>query len=151
MFTLACLNVSALAQTTDEKNRIAVVVPGGEGVRWDISVPYDSVTVTISAPNGKVYSKEFKGGGVPTLGLFDKKGVRLPDGQYAYELRLTPTIPSDVKKALAAAREKGEDAMDEAEGRVRSLMPNYPLVQSGSFSVLRGMIIVGGTTEAGTP
>jgi hypothetical protein len=151
LLTLAVLNLSAFAQSADEKNRIAAVAAGGEGVRWDIFVPYASVTVTISAPNGKVYSKEFRSGNVPTLGLFDKKGVRLPDGQYTYELRLAPALPSDVKKELAAAREKGEDAMDEAEGRVRANLPNYPLVQSGSFSVLRGMIVVGGASESGTP
>jgi hypothetical protein len=151
LFTLAGLNFSALAQSADEKNRIAAVAPGGDGIRWDIAVPYASVTVAISAPNGKVYSKEFRAGSMPTLALVDKKGVRLPDGQYNYELRLTPAIPADVRKELAAAREKGEDAMDEAEGRVRANLPTYPLVQSGSFSVLRGMIIVGGAIESGTP
>src|SRR2546423_8079603 len=111
VLTLACLHVSVFAQSADDKNRIAYLAASSEGVRWDVSVPYAAVTVTISAPNGKVYSKEFRAGSAPTLTLVDKKGVRLPDGQYAYELRLTPEIPSEVKKELAAAREKGEDAM----------------------------------------
>jgi len=150
VFTLACVQVSVFGQSADEKNKIASVAAGGEGVRWDISVPYAAVTVSISAPNGKVYSKEFRTGSLPTLALVDRKGMRLPDGQYSYELRLTPAIPSDVKKELAAAREKGEDAMDDAEGRARASLPSYPLVQSGSFSVQRGIVIAGGAVESST-
>src|SRR3954467_13036083 len=104
VLTFACLHVSVFAQSTDDRNKIATIAAGGEGVRWDISVPYAAVTVSISAPNGKVYSKEFRTGNLPTLALVDRKGMRLPDGQYSYELRLTPAIPSDVKKELAAAR-----------------------------------------------
>jgi hypothetical protein len=114
-----------------------------------VTVPNSAVTVTVSAPNGKVYTKEFKGGESPVFALFDKKGNRLPDGQYNYELRLSPALSPEVRKEMSAAREKGEDAVEEAEGRVRSLLPASPLVQSGTFTVQRGSIIMAGAVESG--
>lgn len=145
---LACVYLSASAQTADDRSKIASASATGDGVRFEVAVPYSAVTMTVSAPNGKVFRKEFQTGSSPVFKLIDKRGNRLPDGQYVYELRLTPILSVDMKKELAATRDKDDDAADEVEGRVRGALPAHPLVQSGAFSVQRGVVVVPGAVEA---
>lgn len=150
-FAITFLDVSVLGQSTEDSNRIASAASNGDSVRFDLSVPYSAVTMTVSAPNGKVYRKEFKSGTAPIFKLLDKAGSRLPDGQYTYELRLTPVLSAELRKELAASREKGDDAAEDMEGRVRGALPTHPLVQSGGFSVQGGAVIVAGAVEGAAP
>ncbi len=151
VFVLACFNASVSGQTTDERNRLAPISGGGSVVRWDVPTQYSSLTLTVSAPDGQVFRKELKAGAPIEFTLIDKKGSRLADGVYNYELRLTPEIPAEVAKTLKAARAKGGDD-DQAAGREmvkRGLLPAQAAVQSGSFTVLRGSVIVAGAVEPG--
>jgi hypothetical protein len=63
----------------------------GSSVRWDVTAPNARLSVTIAAPDGRIFRQEAKGGSAE-VALFDKQGNRLPDGQYTYELRLTPAL-----------------------------------------------------------
>lgn len=107
VFAVACLHVSVSAQTTDDKNKLAYISAGGAGVKWDVTATYVTLTLTVSAPDGQVFRREFKRGETPEFTLTDKEGDRLSDGEYTYELRLTPEISSDVRKSLAESRAKG--------------------------------------------
>lgn len=146
---IACLHNSAFGQTFDDKNKIASVSGGLQTVRFDVSAPNAGITITIAAPDGQVFTKEFKAGGNAEFALTDPKGERLPDGQYTYELRLAPVISADVREALAAARAKGNDDEVGRDLRKRGLLPSSSLVQSGGFSVINGSVIVAGATEPG--
>jgi hypothetical protein len=170
VFIVACLQISASGQSED--SRLAAIRGNGSSVRWDVGVPYSGLTMTVSAPDGRVFRKEFKGGTSPEFTLIDDKGERLPDGQYNYELRLAPVFSPGVIEELRAARVK-EDAAEPArdttkrgatsealiqkddsgetvrEMRKRGLLP-AEMVKSGSFSILNGAVIVaGGVEEAG--
>jgi hypothetical protein len=103
--------------------------------------------MTIAAPDGRVFRKEFPAGSSLEFTLTDKQGERLPDGPYTYELRLTPVLSSAVKEALNAARGKDDDAEDVRATRKRAALP--ALVQSGTFSILNGAVIVAGAQEEG--
>src|SRR5687767_14542374 len=92
VFVVACLHVSASGQSTEDSNKLATISGSGSSVRWDVAVPYSSLTMTVSAPDGRVFRKDFRGGTSPQFTLVDSKGERLPDGQYTYELRLTPVF-----------------------------------------------------------
>jgi hypothetical protein len=152
VFALACFYVSVSGQTTDDKNRLANITANVSSVRWDVSVPHSGLTVTISAPDGQVFRKEFRAGASPDFPLTDKQGNRLPDGQYTYELRLTPVLSPEVRKALAEARGKDDDdAAVEREMRKRGQLPTQPLVQSGTFSILNGAVVVAGAVEPVAP
>jgi hypothetical protein len=94
------------------------------------------VTLTVIGPEGLSFSKEFKGN-FAEFTLITDKGERLPDGQYTYELRVTPNISADVKEALKAAREKGNGEEVQREMRKRGALPPE-LVQSGGFLVING-------------
>jgi len=147
MFVLACFHASILAQSSDDKNRLAGMNSNGLNVRWDVAGQYSSATITISAPDGQVIRKEFSGGAAPEISLTDKRGERLPDGVYTYELRISPVLGTSVKEALAAARAKGNDEEVQRDLRSRGILPTTPTVQSGSFSVINGTIVLPGAFE----
>lgn len=141
---------TALAQS-DDRNQFAAMTGTGSSVRWDISGPHAAVTLTVSSPDGQVFSKEFASGVEPEFRLTDAKGDRLPDGQYIYELRLTPIIAADVKEKLKAAREKGNSDELQRELRKQGALPSRAAVQSGGFLVVNGVAIIAGASEGARP
>src|ERR1044072_5297029 len=147
LLIVACLHVSATAQSMDERNKLATMTAIGSGVRWDVAVPYSSVTMTVAAPDGRVFRKEFKAGAVPQFLISTKEGERLPDGTYTYELSLAPSLSQAAREALLAARGK-DDEPEEVRATRKRLQP-APLVQSGAFSILNGAVIVAGAIEEG--
>jgi len=146
VFIAACFNI-VLGQSNEDKNQFASVNGLGSSVRFDVGAPHSAVTLTVIGPEGVVFTKEYKSGNSPEFKLNGAKGERLPDGQYTYELRVTPNISTEVKEALAEARVKGNGAEVQNEMRKRGLLPAQPQVQSGSFLVQNGSIIVAGASE----
>jgi hypothetical protein len=138
-----CLQTAALGQTANDK--LANVTGGGSSVRWDVAVPNGGVSLTISAPDGRAFHREYRAGVSPDITLTDKQFDGLPDGAYSYELRLRPVLSPAAKKALDAARGQDDDPEADRAGRKRPVVP--VLVQSGGFSILNGAIIVGGASE----
>lgn len=156
VFVVACFQASTLGQSAEDKNNLAAITGSGSSVRWNVAVPYSAVTMTVSAPDGRVFRKEFKGGTSPQFTLVDDKGERLPDGQYTYELRLTPVFAPGVREELAAARgreyakepaQKENSADTLRDMRKRGLLPAESLVKSGGFSILNGAVVVAGAVE----
>src|SRR5688572_18435765 len=147
VFVVACFNVSALGQSSDDKN-FAAISSTGSSVRFDVAAPHAAVTLTVATPDGQTFTKEFKSGNSPEFRLTEK-GERLPDGQYVYELRVTPNFSAELKEELKAARAKGNEAQVQRDLRKRGVLPSQPLVQSGAFVVLNGSIIVAGASEEG--
>lgn len=145
LIVVACVQIVVNAQTTEDKTRIATISAAGSSVRWEVTAPHESLTMIVSAPDGRVFRKEFKGGTVPEFSLADRQGERLPDGQYTYELRLAPVLSAMAKEALAKERGKDDDAEDLRATRKRTIPAG--LVQSGSFSILNGAVIVAGASE----
>ncbi len=94
---IACFLVSALGQNAEDRNRIASITAAGSSVRWDVSAPNAGATLTISAPDGRVFRKESKAGGSLDFMLTDKDGERLPDGVYNYEIRLAPSLSAGAR------------------------------------------------------
>jgi hypothetical protein len=140
---------AALAQSDDRNNQFASVTGMGSSVRWDVAGPHAAVTLTVAAPDGQMFSKEFPAGTAPEFRLTDVKGERLPDGQYTYELRLTPVIPAEVREKLAEARTKGNADALQRDLRRRGVIPANAAVQSGSFTVTNGMVLVAGAASEG--
>lgn len=143
----AGLQTAALGQTVSQSKEIKVanVKAEGMGVRFDSAVPYTSATLTISAPDGNVYRREFAGGSVPSLSLIDKTGAALGNGQYTYEIRFTTVQMRDLKERLTAAPDEG--VMDENGRTSRGRLSVQSVVQSGSFAVQNGALYVGNETE----
>src|SRR5207237_8729340 len=106
--------------------------------------PNAGLTLIVSAPDGRVFSKNFKGGSSPNFSIADVRGERLPDGQYSYELRLTPAS-SPRKDSTSNGR--GKDDEPEAVRAARKSVAVQPLVESGNFSIVNGSVVVAGSQE----
>ena len=147
LFVVACFNLSVFAQANDDKGQLAGVSNSGAAVRFDVFGPHAAVTLTVIGPDGLTFSKEFKSGAAAEFKLTDEKGARLSDGSYTYELRVTPIFSPEVKDALKAAREKGNEAEVQRDLRKRGLVGTQPTVQSGSFLISNGAVILAGASE----
>ena len=147
-FALACFNTLVLAQSIEDKNQFATATSLGSSVRFDVNAPHAAVTLTVIGPEGIAFSREFKSGNSPEFKLNDAKGERLPDGIYTYELRVAPNLSAETTAALKAAREKGNEAEAVRDLRRKGSLPQS-LVQSGSFMISGGSVILPGATEGG--
>lgn len=147
LFAFFCLSVPVFGQANEDKDSFASLAPNGSGVRWSIQAPHAESTLTIAAPDGQVFTKTFNSGSAPVFSLTDEQGAALPDGQYTYELRLAPVLSNAVKRQMRDARAKGNDAAVERELRKRNLIPSRPMVQSGTFSVINGSVVLPGAVE----
>lgn len=112
-------------------------------VVWLPQIDSEEILLRISGPDGQVRSRRFDAGSVPSLALFDEAGQPLQDGPYTYELRATPRLSRDLRERLRVARAEGD------EPTVRALQAEIPgpLVQSGTFRIEGGEILVAGTAE----
>lgn len=147
VFVVTCCS-AAWAQS-DDRSQFAAVTGMGSSVRWDVAGPHAAVTLTVSTPDGQVISKEFTAGNAPEFRLVDANGERLPDGQYVYELRLTPIIGKEVKEKLKLSREKGNSDEVQRDFKRRGVLPSRAQVQSGSFTVTNGTVLVAGAASEG--
>src|SRR5690349_15622187 len=145
-FFLAFLIVLVLAHSTVAKKNFPIVTSLASSVRFDVSAANAGVTLTVIGPDDLAYSREYKSGTSPEFKLVSSTGERLPDGQYTYELRLTPIISSDTREALKAAREKGNGREVQLELRKKGAIP-APQVQSGSFQISGGSVVLPGHIE----
>src|ERR1051326_2294199 len=144
---VACLHVSVRAQTTESKREPAAMTANGSSVRWQPSAQYSQVTMTVSAPDGQVFRREFQAGSVPEFFFTDKQGNRLPDGQYTYELRFIAPQVRAIKDRIAPAPDDSVVNEDE-DGRLnRRRNTGDSAVQSGSFALLNGVVYAGNETE----
>ena len=125
MFTIllfASLQVAVLGQTASQsaEAKVANVRAEGMAVRFDSAIPYSNAILTVSGPDGTVYRREFAGGTVPSLSLFDKTGAAMGNGQYTYELRFMTVQLQDFKgRNLARPDDNndGNNGVEDAQGR----------------------------------
>lgn len=147
---VAGFQFNALAQTAGLEGKdggFAILSAAGSNVRWDVKTGYASATLTVAAPDGRVFRKELKAGTAPEFTIVDREGNRLPDGQYTYELRLTSVVSKATKEMLMAARGKDDDPEGVRSTRKPVAIPDQSRVQSGGFSILNGAILVAGAVE----
>lgn len=148
---VAGLELNAPAQTVGleaKDTTFATVTATGSNVKWAMKTSaHTGATLTVTAPDGRVFRSLLKAGATPEFTITDKEGNRLPDGQYTYELRLTPELSKATIDTLVAARGKDDDPEDVRATRKRAVIPDYSLVQSGDFSIINGAIVVAGAFE----
>jgi endosialidase-like protein len=116
---------------------VGKAIGGGSSIQWQLSVSgHDHVILTVSAPDGEVYSKEFAAG---TPVEFSAKDLpALVDGEYTYQLTVVQRIPAGLREQLAAARNSGDEAG--ARGLIKKAGLE-PIVQTGGFAVVNGAIV----------
>jgi endosialidase-like protein len=143
LLVVTSFNVLVLGQSDKD---LANVTNFGSSIRFDVSASHATVTLSVLAPDGRVYKKEYKAGTAPEFRLGDTR-EKYPDGEYSYELRLTPVISDVVKEELKAAREKGTSDEVQRDLKRRGVLPRNPQVQSGGFTVVNGSIVLSRDTD----
>jgi len=126
---------------------IADVSGGAAGLEWQPLVSYEGLTLTVSGPDGKVVSRQFRAGERPTFSLFDAAGQALVDGTYTWELRVQPVLTPAQRRELQKARRSGDEAR--AANVMRQAGLHKSLVESGSFTIQGGSLYAGQETESG--
>jgi hypothetical protein len=123
---------------SDRLEPVAKMNPSASGISWQPSVDHEKMVLTIIAPDGTRYAKEFASGNAPLFRLQDLPG-KAGDGVYQFELRLIPRISNEVKRQLAAARAADDDAtiqkIQHANGIDRGVS------QSGTLTVVNGSFV----------
>ncbi|HXI22425.1 MAG TPA: tail fiber domain-containing protein [Pyrinomonadaceae bacterium] len=145
LFLFVGLQVTVFGQTADD-GKLATVNGGGSIIRWDVVAQNAGGTLTITTPDNRSFRRSFRAGGSPEISLSDKQLEGLPDGVYSYELRLTPALTPGQKEALLKARGNDDDSEAERGARRRPTIPS--MIQSGSFSIVDGSIVVAGAAES---
>lgn len=111
----------------EPKTPIARIEVQPARIDWLPQGNYERLTLTVTGPGDLYVHQEFRPGETPYLSLFDSKGTRLPDGSYAYELRVEPQLER-------GAREGGE-------------FPKLALVQSGYLEIQGGNFVDADSTR----
>jgi len=145
------LGISALAQVQKVDEPVAAIASSPTEITFQPQVAYSRLVLTVSAPTGEVYRKEFEGGAAASFKFIDDSGVNLPDGHYGYELRVIPQFSREARRALAASREKGNSAEVMRELQKNGQLPASISVQSGSFLIENGAARVGAPGEDAEP
>src|SRR5258708_37151621 len=101
---LACLQTAALGQD----GNLANVTGGGASVKWDVLVAKSGMSLTVSFPDGRSFTREYKAGTSPDITLSDRQLNGLPDGEYGYELRLRPQLSAAERKSFRPAPHDNE-------------------------------------------
>ncbi|NJL29530.1 MAG: tail fiber domain-containing protein [Thermoanaerobaculia bacterium] len=114
------------------------------GIYWNVLIEHQGLTLSVRGRDC-VLEDSFRSGEIPKLDPVDFAGEQLEDGRYAWELRATPVIDSNVRQLLAAARKlddpKAEKELAQQlrrEGRI----PWQPITQTGYFTLDRGLILL---------
>jgi hypothetical protein len=116
-----------------------------DGIVWRPLTPNEGITLTVKGPGGAVFRGEYGPGKDAAFSLRDLD-AGAPDGQYTYELRLTPVIGAEAREWLNAARDLPDRSLVAGYLRHQGLIPAEALAQSGHFRIDGGQILVPGET-----
>jgi hypothetical protein len=111
------------------------------GIVWRPLISNEGTTLTVAGPGGVVFRGEYGPGRDAAFALRDLENGA-PDGQYTYELRLTPVIGTEAREWLDASRDLPDRSSVTRYLRDQGMIPSGPLVQSGHFRVAGGQILV---------
>ncbi len=128
------------APATAGPSAVAAASVGPLGIQFQPSVEFQKMTLTVSGPEGLILRREFAAGAAIAFEAVGDDGKPLPDGAYRYELVASPVLDRATRRALAAARQSGDEAAI-AKLREAGKLPRTPMVQSGAFSIAQGVLV----------
>src|SRR3954469_22125578 len=137
-FAAIAIAVMALAQFAQAQSdvKISNMTVGTGSVRWDLLASDAGGSITISFPDGRSFTKDFKGSSIQ-FDLTDKQLDGAPDGVYNYELR--------TGSSAKVKRTKDDEPEGDRASRKRAAVA--PSVQSGTFAIVNGALIGPGAVE----
>jgi LysM repeat protein len=146
MLLLLVSSVTVFAASENRHETIGHMTSNAAGLSWQVGADNDAVTLTITGPNDFLYTHEFANAHAVNLKMKDF-GANAVDGDYTYEMRVTPRISGSVKAQLAAARKANDDAA--ADQIMAAAGLTEPLVQSGTITIANGSFVSSDIVEPG--
>ncbi|MCP4216960.1 MAG: tail fiber domain-containing protein [bacterium] len=133
VFSAALLTGFPAETCCDEKEApVADVMKGSGGIYWHPRQNFERVVLTVSCPDGKVFTRTFSNSSQLFQGLSDPRGNALPDGSYTYQLQAAPAHGTLVRSKNAPLKnEKRRNAF----------------IQAGYFTILGGAMVTGNIPE----
>lgn len=132
--------------STGEGYLAKVVVVNG-AIEWQPLLENDGFTLAISLPDDGVYQQSFKAGIIPVFHLLKDGKQGITNGLYLYELRLSPIIQPEVRATLQKVAEADNRAEVVAQLQREGKLPQHALVQTGSFYLQDGQVILPGAAN----
>ena len=108
---------------------VADAMMGSGGISWVAKVNYAQLILTISRPDGTVFSRTFESGSSPYVELSGILGESYMDGSYIYELRVIP----DVQQRVRTGENDNSSNPGEALSRADLTQTGAILIQGGAI------------------
>lgn len=132
----------AFSQDSSGSDPIATIQIEPDKITWHPLITYAEFILTVATPDGSIITKTFPSETIPTLTIDNLNEMMNSDGQYAYELRLTPLLDEETQASLAkVADDPDARAQLVAKLRGEGVLPVLT-VFGGTFTVLDGFFVV---------
>jgi hypothetical protein len=145
LFVLFAVTIALPAAAAD----IVAFDAGPSGLTWRALVSFEYGTLTISTPDGLVFSQEFKGSGV-SFNPAGQANYRPPDGTYIWQVTLGQPSAVNAKLRAAAAASRAGDGDPDVEAAHRAASARATHIQSGAFTIQNGAIVPSNLVEPGS-
>jgi hypothetical protein len=136
MCLLSTISSAAVSEREFANNQVAEEMISASGITWVPRVNFYQLLLTVSRPDGTVFSKTFESGGSPYIDLSTLSSDTIADGSYTYELRVIPFQSKKVRR---------DDEQESIKGDKGIL--TQPFVQNGHFIVQGGAIVTSAASE----
>jgi len=117
---------------------VAGVNIGANSIGWTPTVEYKTLELTVSGPDGTIFTKSFDSGSSVYLDPRDDRGNDLVDGPYTYELRV---IPANTQKNRSPGDIPGTKEGGTTYGET--------LTQTGYFQIRGGKFVTPSSSNEG--
>ena len=122
---------------------------GPSGLTWRPLVSFDHGVLTVSTPDGLVFSQDFKGGAAVSFNPTGQANYQPPDGTYIWQVVLGQPSKVNARLRAAAAANRAGDGDPDVDAAHRAASARATLIQSGAFSILNGAILPSNLVEPG--
>ncbi len=124
------------AEGNSDPEPVAQMKINAQWIDWVPKVAYEVLTLTVGGPGDFHHSEAFASGVRPYLQVDSS----FPDGQYTYELSVTPRISKEVSDMMDTVRSEGDVQLRD-EMKTLVPLPNESPYQFGYFRIDDGTLV----------
>ncbi|HMH53533.1 MAG TPA: hypothetical protein VK548_25095 [Candidatus Acidoferrum sp.] len=145
LFLLMAATIALPASAAD----IVAFDASASGLTWRPLVSFEHGMLTVSTPDGLVFSETFKGGSGISFNPTGQPNYQPPDGTYLWQVTLGKPSAVNAKLRAAAGANRAGDGDPDVEAAHRAASARATLIQSGAFQILNGAIVPSNLVEPG--
>ncbi len=122
-------------------NPVADEIIGPNGITWVPRINYRQLVLTVSRPDGTVFTKTIESGSAPHVDLSEIFEGSFTNGSYTYQLTVIPVVERKIRK--------NRDHFLTSGSKNERTPSRKASTQSGAFTVQGGAIVLAGIPEPG--